>query len=234
MLRISTPRMKAGHRETTVVTSASHESERPMIRLRDPRFQTQFEGEGPRVAGESDRDGAPVLPAVHRCAILTCMDGRVDASKLVGLPGADAYVIRNAGARATEDAIRSLVLSHKLFGTREWFVVQHNHCGMAMLTEDATAELLSSSAKSDAAFGQGRLARFGVPSAREGGHVARIPVRDQEQTLAADVERIRKHPLVPAEVSIFGFLLHVESGRFVQVAQSIDRAATPAPLLSLV
>ena len=205
-----------------------------MIRLRDPRFQSQFERERSSATAEADHDGAPVLPAAHRCAILTCMDGRVDASKLVGLHGSDAYIIRNAGARATEDAIRSLVLSHKLFGTREWFVVQHNHCGMAMLTEDTMTELLSSSAKSDAAFGQGRLARFGVQSAREGGHVPRIAVRDQEQTLAADVDRIRRHPLVPGEVSIYGFLLHVESGRFVQVAASSERAAVPASALSLV
>src|SRR5213594_2861109 len=63
------------------------------------------------------------LPPERRFAILTCMDARLDPAKLAGLAEGDAHVIRNAGGRASDDAIRSLVISHKLLGTREWFVI---------------------------------------------------------------------------------------------------------------
>jgi carbonic anhydrase len=70
------------------------------------------------------------LPPARGFAILTCMDARLDPAKYAGLAEGDAHVIRNAGGRATEDAIRSLIISHKLLGTNEWFVVHHTNCGM--------------------------------------------------------------------------------------------------------
>ena len=70
------------------------------------------------------------LPPARRFAILTCMDARLDPAKYAGLSEGDAHVIRNAGGRASDDAIRSLVISYKLLGTREWFVVHHTNCGM--------------------------------------------------------------------------------------------------------
>ena len=70
------------------------------------------------------------LPPARRFAILTCMDARLDPAKFAGLREGDAHVIRNAGGRASDDAIRSLVISYKLLGTREWFVVHHTNCGM--------------------------------------------------------------------------------------------------------
>ena len=70
------------------------------------------------------------LPPARRFAILTCMDARLDPAKYAGLAEGDAHVIRNAGGRASDDAIRSLVISHKLLGTNEWFVIHHSDCGM--------------------------------------------------------------------------------------------------------
>ena len=70
------------------------------------------------------------MPPSRRFAILTCMDARLDPAKFAGLSEGDAHVIRNAGGRASDDAIRSLVISHKLLGTREWFVIHHTDCGM--------------------------------------------------------------------------------------------------------
>src|SRR5262245_65582394 len=70
------------------------------------------------------------LPPARRFAILTCMDARLDPAKYAGLTEGDAHVIRNAGGRASDDAIRSLVISYKLLGTREWFVIHHTDCGM--------------------------------------------------------------------------------------------------------
>ena len=72
------------------------------------------------------------LPPARGFAILTCMDARLDPAKYAGLAEGDAHVIRNAGGRATDDAIRSLVISHKLLGTREWFVIHHTNCGMEL------------------------------------------------------------------------------------------------------
>lgn len=181
-----------------------------------------------RISGEhqiafhrfEQEEGEPALPSVHRFAILTCMDARIEPSKLAGLRGSDAHIIRNAGARATEDAIRSLVLSYQLLGTREWFVVQHSHCGMALLSEDLTRELLHG-ARCEGPSGL----KISVPSAREGGQVDELALRDQEQTVAADVARIRNHPLVPAGVPIYGYIYHVETARFVAVPKASDNSA---------
>src|SRR6201985_995786 len=74
-----------------------------------------------------------------RIAILTCMDARLDPAKFLGLSEGDAHIIRNAGGRATDDAIRSLVISYKLQGTREWFVVHHIDCGMELFYDDIMA-----------------------------------------------------------------------------------------------
>ena len=74
--------------------------------------------------------GELALPPARRFAILTCMDARLDPAKYAGLSEGDAHVIRNAGGRASDDAIRSLVISYKLLGTQEWFVIHHTNCGM--------------------------------------------------------------------------------------------------------
>jgi carbonic anhydrase len=85
------------------------------------------------------------LPPARRFAILTCMDARLDPAKYAGLAEGDAHVIRNAGGRATDDAIRSLVISYKLLGTKEWFVIHHTDCGMELFTDDVMAGLLDKS-----------------------------------------------------------------------------------------
>jgi hypothetical protein len=82
------------------------------------------------------------LPPARKFAILTCMDARLDPAKYAGLSEGDAHVIRNAGGRATDDAIRSLVISHKLLGTREWFVIHHTNCGMELFADEVIADLL--------------------------------------------------------------------------------------------
>jgi carbonic anhydrase len=80
--------------------------------------------------------GKLAMPPARHFAILTCMDARLDPAKYAGLAEGDAHVIRNAGGRATDDAIRSLVISHKLLGTNEWFVIHHTNCGMETFSED--------------------------------------------------------------------------------------------------
>jgi carbonic anhydrase len=93
-----------------------------------------------------DKGNLPLPPGRH-FAILTCMDARLDPAKYAGLAEGDAHVIRNAGGRASDDAIRSLVISYKLLGTREWFVIHHTDCGMLLFTNDDMCSLLASSLK---------------------------------------------------------------------------------------
>src|SRR5437870_4629630 len=97
-------------------------------------------------ASFGDKGHLPMPPARH-FAILTCMDARLDPAKYAGLAEGDAHVIRNAGGRASDDAIRSLVISYKLLGTREWFVIHHTDCGMLLFTNDDMRNLLVSSLK---------------------------------------------------------------------------------------
>ena len=85
------------------------------------------------------------MPPARRFAILTCMDARLDPAKFAGLAEGDAHVIRNAGGRASDDAIRSLVISHKLLGTKEWFVIHHTDCGMETFTDEVMRGLLRQS-----------------------------------------------------------------------------------------
>jgi hypothetical protein len=86
------------------------------------------------------------MPPARRFAILTCMDARLDPAKFAGLAEGDAHVIRNAGGRASDDAIRSLVISHKLLGTNEWFVIHHTDCGMETFTDEVMRSLLDTGA----------------------------------------------------------------------------------------
>src|SRR3954449_4331136 len=93
-------------------------------------------------ASDFGEKGSLALPPARGFAILTCMDARLDPAKYAGLAEGDAHVIRNAGGRASDDAIRSLVISHKLLGTREWFVIHHTNCGMELFTGEVMADLL--------------------------------------------------------------------------------------------
>jgi hypothetical protein len=99
------------------------------------------------------------MPPGRRFAILTCMDARLDPAKFAGLAEGDAHVIRNAGGRASDDAIRSLVISHKLLGTREWFVIHHTDCGMETFTDEIMRGLLASSLET-ASIDRHGLARY--------------------------------------------------------------------------
>ena len=91
---------------------------------------------------EFGNKGQLALPPARRFAILTCMDARLDPAKYAGLAEGDAHVIRNAGGRATDDAIRSLVISHKLLATVEFFVIHHTNCGMELFSDEVMAGLL--------------------------------------------------------------------------------------------
>ncbi len=171
--------------------------------------------------------GSLALPPARGFAILTCMDARIDPAKLAGLREGDAHVIRNAGGRASDDAIRSLVISYKLLGTREWFVIHHSNCGMELFTDTIIRDLLKKSLKT-ASFEAGVWKDKGTgPGSRQGDYIDWLSIEDQVESVVTDVERIRHHPLVPREIPIYGYIYQVETGRLVEVpaATAAGRAA---------
>jgi len=171
--------------------------------------------------------GRLALPPARRFAVLTCMDARIDPAKLAGLAEGDAHVIRNAGGRASDDAIRSLVISYKLLGTREWFVIHHSNCGMELFTDEIIRDLLASSLKTSLHDGKAWRDSGEGPGSRHGEFIDWLTIRDQVQSVTTDVERIRRHPLVPRAIPIHGFIYEVESGRLIDVPEAsvIGRAA---------
>jgi len=171
--------------------------------------------------------GQLALPPARRFAILTCMDARLDPAKFAGLREGDAHVIRNAGGRASDDAIRSLVISSKLLGTREWFVVHHTDCGMEYFTDAAMRDLLSRSLET-AELGPDGFRDVGRgPGSTEGQFVDWLAIANTEQAVVDDVIRIRRHPLVSPAIPIYGYLFDVKSGRLIEVpaATKAGRAA---------
>src|SRR6478672_11997843 len=92
-------------------------------------------------ANRFTKGGLPMPPA-RKTAVLVCMDARIDPARALGLEEGDAHVIRNAGGIATDDAVRSLVISHHLLGTREAFVIGHTDCGMLTFDNDSLRETL--------------------------------------------------------------------------------------------
>jgi carbonic anhydrase len=166
--------------------------------------------------------GRLAMPPARRFAILTCMDARLDPAKFAGLAEGDAHVIRNAGGRASDDAIRSLVISHKLLGTREWFVIHHTNCGMETFTDEVMHRLLSHSLET-AIFAEDGWRDVGEgPGSTEAEFVDWLTIRDQVESVRADVRRIRSHPLVPRDVPIYGYLYDVETGRLMEVPGAVD------------
>ena len=157
------------------------------------------------------------MPPRRQFAILTCMDARLDPAKFAGLAEGDAHVIRNAGGRASDDAIRSLVISYKLLGTKEWFVIHHTDCGMLTFTNDIMRGLLSRSLAT-ASLEDGRWVDTGNgPGSGAGDYVEWLTFQDVEKSVIADVTRIRAHPLVPKTIPVYGYIYEVGSGRLVEV-----------------
>ena len=160
------------------------------------------------------------LPPARRFAILTCMDARLDPAKYAGLSEGDAHVIRNAGGRASDDAIRSLVISYKLLGTAEWFVIHHSDCGMEFFTDEVIRGLLAQSLETAALGPEGFYDVGRGPGSPEGAYIDWLTIADQTGSVTDDVRRIRNHPLVPAGIAIYGYVYDVRTGRLIEVPQA--------------
>jgi len=168
-----------------------------------------------------DKSDLPMPPGRH-FAILTCMDARLDPAKFAGLSEGDAHVIRNAGGRASDDALRSLIISYKLLGTREWFVIHHTNCGMETFTDDVMRGLLAASLKTSSVDETGWHDSGDGSGSTEGDYIDWLTIADQRKSVVADVRRIRSHPLVPNEIPVYGYVYDVKSWRLIEIPEATE------------
>jgi carbonic anhydrase len=166
------------------------------------------------------------LPPARGFAILTCMDARLDPAKYAGLSEGDAHVIRNAGGRASDDAIRSLVISYKLLGTSEWFVIHHTNCGMEFFTDEVIRGLLANSLQTASLGADGFFDVGTGPGSAEARYIDWLTISDNAQSVVDDVTRIRSHPLVPGNIPVYGYIYDVTTGLLVEVTDA-SKAGLP-------
>jgi len=162
------------------------------------------------------------LPPARAFAILTCMDARLDPAKYAGLSEGDAHVIRNAGGRASDDAIRSLIISHKLLGTNEWFVIHHTDCGMELFSTEVMGELLQTSLQTASIDESGWKNVSNDGGSADGKYINWLTFTDNSLSVVEDVKRIRGHSLVPSYIPIYGYIYDCKTGLLVEVPQATE------------
>jgi carbonic anhydrase len=147
-----------------------------------------------------DKGHLPMPPA-RQSAVLTCMDARLHPEKFLGLEIGDAHMIRNAGGRASDDAIRSLVISSHLLGTNEYVVIHHTDCGMLTFGNEDLRQILKERLDADAS------------------HIDFLPFSDLEESVRDDVRRIQESPFIPKGIPVRGFVYDVRTGRLSAVSE---------------
>jgi carbonic anhydrase len=152
------------------------------------------------VAFDVAGDGAKPMPPARKVAVVTCMDARLDPAKFLGLQIGDAHVIRNAGGRVSEDAIRSLVISQRLLGTTEVVVIHHTDCGMLTFRNEDLAGKIQQDLGVDV------------------GNRDFLPFPDLEQSVRDDVAIIKNSPLIPDDIPVSGAIYDVHTGKVTGVA----------------
>jgi carbonic anhydrase len=153
--------------------------------------------ENERYAAQFDQSALP-LPPGRKLAVLACMDARLTVEDALGLRTGDAHIIRNAGGLATDDAIRSLVISQQLLGTEEVIVIEHTGCGMLTFRDDEVRQDIAARTGADVDLALGAF-------------------EDLEGNLRAQITRIRSHPWIK-DVPVHGLVFEVETGRLREVA----------------
>lgn len=149
-------------------------------------------------------------------AILTCMDTRINPLKLCGLNIGDAHIIRNAGGRVTDDAIRSLIISYKLLGTKDWFIIQHTDCGLSKINDKEIADLLEIDLETST-LENGNWKSNKNSKSEDGSNYGRkikwYTFLNLKESILEDLEKIKNHPLIPKNINIYGFIYDVKTGR---------------------
>ncbi len=154
-----------------------------------------------RYAKEFVQGDLPMPPA-RKLAVVTCMDARLHPSQFLGLDLGDAHVIRNAGGRVSDDAIRSLVISQRLLGTTEVAVIHHTDCGMLTFSNEMLAAKIQADLGVDVA-GQDFL-----------------PFSDLAESVREDVQTLRNSPLITKDTPIYGGIYDVKSGKVLEVMRA--------------
>ncbi len=139
------------------------------------------------------------LPPARNLAVVACMDARLDTHKILGLDEGDAHVIRNAGGVVSDDAIRSLVISQRLLGTREILLIHHTDCGMLTFRDDDVKDAIEGDTGLRPTFA---LEAFG----------------DLEQDVRQSIARIQASPFIPHKDQVRGFVYDCASGRLNEVS----------------
>jgi carbonic anhydrase len=146
--------------------------------------------------------GGLAMPPARKLAVLACMDARLNVDQVLGLKTGDAHVIRNAGGVATEDALRSLIISHHLLGTQEFIVINHTDCGMLTFEDDELLVRLEEQTET-AAVAPVHFYAF----------------KDVAGNVRRQVGRIKNHPYVPKHVPVRGFIYDVKTGALEEVGE---------------
>lgn len=170
-------------------------------------------------ANFGDKGNLPMPPG-RRFAILTCMDARLDPAKFAGLAEGDAHVIRNAGGRASDDAIRSLVISYKLLGTKEWFVIHHTDCGMLTFSDEIMGDLLAASLETATVDAQGWHDSNAGGGTTDGKFINWLTISDNAKSVVEDVRRIRGNAMVPTDIPIYGYIYDCKTGKLVEISEA--------------
>ena len=140
------------------------------------------------------------MPPARRFAVVTCMDARIEPAGALGIEEGDAHVIRNAGGVLSDDALRSLVISHTLLGTQEAIVIGHSDCGMLTFTNDVICAKIADERGADAS------------------DIDFLPFGDVGEAVRASVDRVLESPLLPDSFGARGFVYDVTSGKLSEVA----------------
>ena len=178
-------------------------------------------------------------PFAHkRAVLLTCMDARLLTHNIMGFEAGDMYVIRNAGGRASDDAIRSLVISSKLLRTNQFFVVHHTDCGMQRFTDKSMSELLESNVESDSALNycsatlkkSNKNSAYTCNKASCCGEKSCVNYECIDwltiqkglfKSVLEDVKKIRNHPLISSDIPIYGFIFDIMTGKLIPVNKAM-------------
>jgi len=144
------------------------------------------------------------MPPARKLAVVACMDARLTVEQFLGLKTGEAHIIRNAGGLATDDALRSLIISTRLLGTRTIFVIEHTDCGMLTFQDEQLRQQLKSE------------------TGRETSHLQFHAFSDLEENLRAQLRRIRENPFLPRDIELNGFIYDVRTGRLREVGETAE------------
>jgi carbonic anhydrase len=146
------------------------------------------------------------MPPARKLAVVACMDARLTVEQFLGLKTGDAHIIRNAGGLVTEDALRSLIISSHLLGTRTYYVIQHTDCGMLTFTDEKLREKLKTETGHDAS------------------HLHFHSFSDVEKSVKKQLQTIRSNPFLPRDVDVHGFIYDVRTGKLREIRETAEEA----------